>query len=250
MGVLTYLKSDCFIWTLFVATLAGWLCFAPNEDIKAYGTFHHNQTHPLRVDGNVIHYGEGYVRRDLFFPCSSVYKPIKNKQEQPVPKSRTGGSGPAFGHHFKPSDPSPHTSSAAFPGGGGEKGEDRPRSLKCHAWYFRPENTEGQKLPLVVMGSGLGAQIDFGMDLYAIELAMRVNTSVLLFEYRGFGSSEGHPRNLIDPTKHLEDWRSALKFVSDHRAHETGYPVADEVRRLLIHDFIIFQTRKSSRLNP
>jgi len=178
-------KCDWLGWLLVLLLSVGWVLFGRNPDIQAYGTFHHNVTHPLRVDGNTLHHGDGFVRRDLYFPCSAVYQPADSR-----------------------------------------RGE---RSLRCHAWYFRPEGTEGQLLPLVIMGSGLGAQIDFGMDTYAVKLVASARVACLLFEYRGFGSSEGHPRNLVDPAKHLADWRSALRFASDHHAPQTRYPIADEV---------------------
>lgn len=34
---------------------------------------------------------------------------------------------------------------------------------KCHAYYYRPLNYFDIKIPTIVMASGLGAQIDFGM---------------------------------------------------------------------------------------
>jgi hypothetical protein len=34
---------------------------------------------------------------------------------------------------------------------------------KLHGWYYRPANYLDVKLPTIVMASGLGAQIDFGM---------------------------------------------------------------------------------------
>ena len=33
---------------------------------------------------------------------------------------------------------------------------------RCHGWFYRPSSV-ADKLPVVVMASGLGAQIDFGM---------------------------------------------------------------------------------------
>jgi len=37
--------------------------------------------------------------------------------------------------------------------------------------------------------------------------------AVFLFDYRGFGDSEGHPRQLISPWRQLDDWSSAISHV-------------------------------------
>ena len=34
---------------------------------------------------------------------------------------------------------------------------------RCHGWFYEPSSVEGEKVPVIVMASGLGAQIDFGM---------------------------------------------------------------------------------------
>lgn len=95
---------------------------------------------------------------------------------------------------------------------------------QCHGWFYLPKvapdggngGSGGSKkeIPLVVMASGLGAQICFGMDKYAEAFASS-GLAVFLFDYRGFGSSGGMPRNLADPWRHLDDWRSALAFVKN-----------------------------------
>ena len=53
-----------------------------------------------------------------------------------------------------------------------------------------------------------------GRDKYAEAFAASGKFACLLFDYRGFGSSDGEIRNLIDPWRHIEDWRSALAFVA------------------------------------
>ena len=37
--------------------------------------------------------------------------------------------------------------------------------------------------------------------------------AALVFDYRCFGSSDGEPRNLIDPRRHVEDWHAAIGHV-------------------------------------
>jgi len=62
------------------------------------------------------------------------------------------------------------------------------------------------------MAHGFGAQRDFGLPAYAERFAEE-GMAVFLFDYRNFGDSEGEPRNLVNPWRHLRDWRSALAYV-------------------------------------
>lgn len=85
---------------------------------------------------------------------------------------------------------------------------------RCHGWLFRPVGVAPDtKLPVILMASGLAAQIDFGMDTYGHEFA-KAGFAVLLFDYRGFGSSDGAVRNLVNPKLHLQDWRAAVEFLA------------------------------------
>src|SRR5690606_39052866 len=59
------------------------------------------------------------------------------------------------------------------------------------------------KPPLVVMAHGFGGLKNCGLEPYA-ELFAEHGLAVLLFDYRGFGESEGTPRQLISPRRHVE----------------------------------------------
>ncbi len=78
---------------------------------------------------------------------------------------------------------------------------------RCTAWMYRPES--GDHFPLVIMAHGFGALRSFRLEPYAEKFARR-GMAVLVFDYRGFGSSEGYPRNLISPKKHIQDWHAAI----------------------------------------
>lgn len=81
--------------------------------------------------------------------------------------------------------------------------------VRCAAWLYRPHSQPG---PLVVMGHGLGAVKEMGLDRYA-ECFQAAGFGVLAFDYRHFGASEGEPRQLLDIERQLEDWASALTYV-------------------------------------
>ncbi|NMN94782.1 alpha/beta hydrolase [Antrihabitans stalactiti] len=85
-------------------------------------------------------------------------------------------------------------------------GEDR-----CAAWLYTPSNFTGPG-PIVVMGHGLGANRQMGLDKYAREFAA-AGLLVLVFDYRSFGASEGEPRQLLDIRRERDDYHAAVKYV-------------------------------------
>ena len=62
------------------------------------------------------------------------------------------------------------------------------------------------------MAHGFAGQKDFGLQPYAEHFAAK-GMAVFLFDYRNFGGSEGEPRNLVNPWRHLADWKAALSHV-------------------------------------
>jgi dienelactone hydrolase len=84
------------------------------------------------------------------------------------------------------------------------------RSKRCAGWLFLPEGRE--KPPVVIMAHGFSGQRDFGLEPYARHFATG-GMAVFVFDYRNFGGSEGKPRNLVNPWRHIRDWRSAIAHV-------------------------------------
>lgn len=84
------------------------------------------------------------------------------------------------------------------------------RGDQVSADLYRPEGAT--RPPVVIMAHGFGARRSYGLPPYAERFA-RAGMAVLLFDYRGFGASEGVPRAYVDPTRHLEDWRTAIHFA-------------------------------------
>jgi pimeloyl-ACP methyl ester carboxylesterase len=74
-------------------------------------------------------------------------------------------------------------------------------------------NDNNAAVGVVVIGQGLGAQKDMGLPAYAEGFAS-AGLAAFAFDYRGFGGSGGEPRHWVAPKRHLEDWRSAVEFVS------------------------------------
>eukprot|EP00879_Flechtneria_rotunda_P024322 GHRR01025778.1.p1 GENE.GHRR01025778.1~~GHRR01025778.1.p1 ORF type:complete len:296 (+),score=103.70 GHRR01025778.1:683-1570(+) len=57
-----------------------------------------------------------------------------------------------------------------------------------------------------------GAQKDFGLEIYGERFA-EAGIASLIFDYRTFGGSGGEPRHWVSPSRHLEDWQSAVGYV-------------------------------------
>jgi len=81
----------------------------------------------------------------------------------------------------------------------------------CAGWLYRPDE-EDDETPVVVMAHGFGGERSFSLPAYAERFAER-GIAALVFDYRGFGDSEGEPRQLISPKKHVEDWLAAVEHA-------------------------------------
>ena len=79
-------------------------------------------------------------------------------------------------------------------------------------WWFEPEVPARTPCPCIVMAHGLGGTRDAGLVPYARAFA-EAGFTVLLFDYRHFGASEGEPRQLVSVQNQLADWQGAIDFV-------------------------------------
>ena len=79
----------------------------------------------------------------------------------------------------------------------------------CRAWLFMPD---AERPPLVILGHGLGATREYGLEPYAQRFA-DAGVAALVFTYRHFGDSGGHPRQLLDIGRQLDDWAAALAYA-------------------------------------
>src|SRR4051812_35190121 len=76
---------------------------------------------------------------------------------------------------------------------------------ECRAWLFMPD---AEPPPLVILGHGLGATREYGLEPYADRFA-DAGIAALVFTYRHFGDSGGRPRQLLDIERQLRDWAAA-----------------------------------------
>jgi pimeloyl-ACP methyl ester carboxylesterase len=84
--------------------------------------------------------------------------------------------------------------------------------VTCRAWHFTASTDELETAggrPCVVMAHGFGGTRDTGLVSYAEGFA-EAGMDVLLFDYRGFGDSDGAPRQHISFRRQRSDYRAAI----------------------------------------
>ncbi len=83
---------------------------------------------------------------------------------------------------------------------------------RLRAGFFRPGGKALSKAggaPCVVMAHGLGGTRAAGLEPFAKRFA-EAGLAVLVFDYRGFGKSDGTPRQVVDVRMQLQDWAAAI----------------------------------------
>lgn len=81
---------------------------------------------------------------------------------------------------------------------------------------FVPKNrTAGQKLPAVIVTGAWFTIKEQMPTIYAKEFA-KTGLASLVFDFRGFGDSEGKMRNVENPTLKAQDIQAAAAFLSKH----------------------------------
>ncbi|MEX3968197.1 alpha/beta hydrolase [Paraburkholderia sp. EG286B] len=82
--------------------------------------------------------------------------------------------------------------------------------VKLRGWLFVPQG-EGRR-PAITMAHGYAGVKEHGLEPFA-RLFAEAGFVVLLHDHRGFGASEGTPRQDIDPWRQVADWRRAISFL-------------------------------------
>jgi fermentation-respiration switch protein FrsA (DUF1100 family) len=83
--------------------------------------------------------------------------------------------------------------------------------VTLRGWHYRPDNRTG-KVPTIVMAHGFSAVKEMYLDRFADAFANAGLASVV-FDNRNFGSSDGEPRQEIDPWRQARDYRDAITFA-------------------------------------
>jgi len=84
------------------------------------------------------------------------------------------------------------------------------KGVRCAGTLYLPDG-KGRP-PVVIMAHGLGAERAFRLPAFAARFAA-AGIAAYVFYYRNFGDSDGEPRNLISPRRHIADWLAAIAHV-------------------------------------
>ena len=101
-----------------------------------------------------------------------------------------------------------------------EESDFKSEGVRCSGLLYRPAGK--QNAPIVVMAHGMAAEKSFRLPAYAERFAS-AGIAVLVFDYRCFGESDGEPRNLVNPYRHVRDYQAAI-------AHARALPGIDAER--------------------
>lgn len=83
--------------------------------------------------------------------------------------------------------------------------------VALRGWLYVPDRAPGP-VPAVVMAHGFSAVKEMYLDRYAEAFAAG-GLAALVFDNRGFGASDGQPRQHIDPWQQVRDYRDAITFT-------------------------------------
>ncbi len=131
--------------------------------------------------------------------AESVKRVVGQGQEHPV--GRTEDAHTLTEPAVNPMSSSPlEPHEVRFPSGG----------VHCAASFYRPLGVG--PFPVVVLAHGLGGTRAMRLPAFA-ERFTAAGYACLVFDYRHFGDSDGHPRQILDIGKQLEDWKAAIAHV-------------------------------------
>ncbi len=83
--------------------------------------------------------------------------------------------------------------------------------VTLRGWRYDAEGVEGPA-PTVVMAHGFSATKEMYLDDFA-EVFAAAGLGVVVFDHRGFGDSDGEPRQHIDPRRQVDDYRDAITWA-------------------------------------
>ncbi|WP_018334755.1 alpha/beta hydrolase [Actinomycetospora chiangmaiensis] len=86
-------------------------------------------------------------------------------------------------------------------------------------WLYLPDSPGPH--PAVSLAHGYAGTRHHGLEPFAEAFAAD-GLVVLLHDHRGFGASDGEPRQDVDPWTQIADWRRALSYLEAHPAVDAG----------------------------
>jgi hypothetical protein len=87
---------------------------------------------------------------------------------------------------------------------------DAEGGVTLRGWLFAPD--EPGPHPAITMAHGYAGVKQHGLEPFARAFA-EAGFVVLLHDHRNFGASDGEPRQDVDPSRQIADWRRAISFL-------------------------------------
>jgi fermentation-respiration switch protein FrsA (DUF1100 family) len=82
--------------------------------------------------------------------------------------------------------------------------------VTLRGWLFLPDGPGPH--PAITMAHGYAGVKEHGLEPFAQAFAEN-GFVVLVHDHRGFGASDGQPRQDVDPWRQIADWRRAISFL-------------------------------------
>jgi hypothetical protein len=82
--------------------------------------------------------------------------------------------------------------------------------VSLRGWLLSPEGSGPH--PVITMAHGYAGIKEHGLERFARPF-VEDGFVVLVHDHRGFGASEGEPRQDVDPWRQIADWRRAISFL-------------------------------------
>ena len=89
--------------------------------------------------------------------------------------------------------------------------EFNSKGTVCRGWFTTPKKGNAP-FPIVIMAGGWCYVREIVMPHYA-KFFEDAGLATLIFDYRGFGVSDGEPRQHVDPNMQVEDYKNAISFI-------------------------------------
>ena len=93
--------------------------------------------------------------------------------------------------------------------------EFKADGVTLRGWLYKPAKGKGP-FPTIVMAHGFSGVKEMDLDKYA-DVFSKAGHAVLVYDNRCLGSSDGSPRQDIDPRMQLRDYRSAITFAQQQK---------------------------------
>jgi fermentation-respiration switch protein FrsA (DUF1100 family) len=87
--------------------------------------------------------------------------------------------------------------------------------VTLRGWLFEPDGPGPH--PGITMAHGYAGTKEHGIEPFALAFG-EAGFAVLLHDHRSFGTSDGSPRQDVDPWQQIKDWRRAISFLEAHPA--------------------------------